>query len=490
MTQISRFFLNPFRLVGLIIMGGLVAVGWINVAIVNQGLTVRYLEQAGVPMRYMVRNGAEGVEGVLLAHGFGGSQQLMLGYGYTLAHAGYGVLLWDFNGHAANRGRFDPDSDILQMNIETAYTTLVAQPEVNGAKVAIVGHSMGSGAAMRAGIDHPEHYQAVVAISPIWAEVSSTTPTNLLLQAGEWEPDFVQNAQRLLQQAGGENRDLAHGLGRRLAIIPHAEHILILFQPDSHQETLQWLNAVFERPSGPLFYHDNRLLFYLLHLAGVLGLAVLLVPLIRPTTGFATVSVRPLFLVLAPLMATVALFLLNQVWQVAEIGGVLVGGGGGIWFGVLGGVGLWAVGVPARPRWGDVGRGILLFALLWLAFGLLAQFSWLPWFLTGQRLQVWLPLAAFCLPAFLVWGQTQQGQSYSKQLLWWLGHTLLIVSGLVGLIYAIPTMGVLFLVLPLLPIVFGVMGSAGIIAPHSWSFALGNALFFSWLLLSYFPLAS
>ena len=53
-----------------------------------------------------------------MAHGFAGSRQLMLGYGYTLAQAGYAILLWDFAGHGANPQPLTPDS--LQATVDAA----------------------------------------------------------------------------------------------------------------------------------------------------------------------------------------------------------------------------------------------------------------------------------------------------------------------------------------------------------------------------------
>ena len=162
----------------------LIAAAWWQVVRVPRGLVVRPLTRDGVVMRFIAPEGAVDVPGVLVAHGFAGSQQLMLGYGYTLAKAGYGVLLWDFRGFGASPPAADAGEGSLQADVDAAYAALLAQPEVDAARVAILGHSMGSGAAMRAGIAQPERYGAVVAISPSNAAVTPALPRNLLLQAG------------------------------------------------------------------------------------------------------------------------------------------------------------------------------------------------------------------------------------------------------------------------------------------------------------------
>ena len=68
----------------------------------------------------------------------------MLAYGYTLAHAGYAALLWDFAGHGANPQPLQRDG--LQADLEAAHAIMIEQPEVDPRRLALLGHSMGSGA--------------------------------------------------------------------------------------------------------------------------------------------------------------------------------------------------------------------------------------------------------------------------------------------------------------------------------------------------------
>jgi hypothetical protein len=183
------------------------------------------------------------------------------------------------------------------------------------------------------------------------------------------------------------------------------------------------------------------------------------------------------------------LALLNTLFEVANIGGILVGGALALWFFVLGVV--WLL-LGWRPnglngRW--LLRGLLIFAILWIAFGLMGQVVWLPWFLTAVRLLRWPFLALACLPWLLAYGLGQQGRSRGQRLLWWLAHSVVVFVGLLLLINLVPSMGVLILVLPLTPLVFGVMDIAGAAFDDAWPYAIGGALFFAWLLLAYFPLA-
>nr|WP_242042601.1 alpha/beta fold hydrolase [Leptolyngbya sp. FACHB-541] len=101
----------------------------------------------------------------MVAHGFAGSKQLMLGYGHVLAHAGYAVMLWDFDGHGANGTRLQRYE--LQQNLDVALQALLEQPQVDPSRLALLGHSMGSGIVMNAGIRERDRFAATVAVSPM-----------------------------------------------------------------------------------------------------------------------------------------------------------------------------------------------------------------------------------------------------------------------------------------------------------------------------------
>ncbi len=234
---------------------------------------MRSFQQEGIPLLYIAPQQQKAVPGVLVAHGFAGSKQLMLGYGHVLAHAGYAVMLWDFDGHGANPTRLQRYD--LQQNLDVALQALLNQSEVDPARLALLGHSMGSGIVMTAGIRNPDRFAATVAISPTGANVTPQAPRNLQLQAGSGEGGFIANAQRLLAQAGGENTNLAAGSGRELVVIPGVEHITILFSDGSHQAALRWLDATFGRTHNSQ-YVDRRMVWYGLHLLGwLLGLAAI-----------------------------------------------------------------------------------------------------------------------------------------------------------------------------------------------------------------------
>jgi len=484
--------LGVVRVVIIVLAILLVAGSWCGVARMNSGLVTRRFTQDGVPLTYMAPEEGVGLPGVILAHGFGGSQQLMLGYGYGFARAGYAVILLNFSGHASNPSSLSMERAVLQDDLNTAFQALIDQPEVNAEQVALLGHSMGSGAVMQAGIDHPERYAAVIAVSPTSAEVSDSAPPNLMLQAGSWEASFLANAQDLLAEAGGTSDDFAEGRARRLVEIPKVEHITILFSPNSREAAAEWLSSSFgvERE---LDFTDRRMVWFGMHLLGWAMIALALGPLV------ATQDVdypdqpqsarRWLALLLAPFAATGVLALLGGWSGLSSFLGLQVGGALGIWFAVMGIMWL-LVGVKTNPpRWQNLLWGVLLFALVWMAMGLMAQFTWMQWFLIPARLWRWPLLALAILPWKLALGHAlQRTKGWGRAGLWLLQSVLLVVA-LLMVAFWVPGMFVIMLIAPVIPIVLGVEILIGKHFKDPWAFAVGGALYFGWMIVAFFPLA-
>lgn len=358
-------FMNPKRILALTIALLLIATSWWNVITAQTSLTIRHIQRAGVPLLYMapLQNNQK-VPGVLIAHGYAGSKQLMLGYAYTFARAGYAVMLWDFDSHAANTQRLQSDS--LSENLNVAYTALIEQPEVDRSRLATLGHSMGSGAVMSAAINNLNTYAATIAVSPTGARPTPNSPRNLQLQAGSWEGRFIANAQRLLQAAGGVNSNFAGGKARNLVIIPNAEHITILFRARSHEAAKNWLDGTFgvQRQSN---YVDNRIIWYFVQLLAWL----VVLGAIAPVLNIASNENSPKIvnwagLLAAPFFASGALMLFNNVGNIDGLGGVLVGGAVSIWFGVAGITWLTIMSRLPKLSMRAFLSGLGLFALLWI----------------------------------------------------------------------------------------------------------------------------
>jgi pimeloyl-ACP methyl ester carboxylesterase len=438
---------------------------------------------------------------VLIGHGFAGSSVIMRGFALTLAHAGYTVVLWDFDGHGTNPQPLASDmrSDALMANAEAALAEAqergFGEPGRTppGPGIAILGHSMGSGVAILFGQEHPET-AATIAVSPVGQPVTPELPRNLLLMAGTLEAPFLHNAEERLAEAGGTGGDPAAGTARKLVAVPGVEHISILFSPIAHATAREWLDATFGPQPGAEDYTDRRILWYGLGVIGTLLTAIAVAQLLTEPVS-ASASKRRIWWRLVALAggalgATLILWLAGKAGVglgtllSLQVGGYLL-----LWFGVAGLLSLlllWKR--PSPPSRRAVLGGLLAFAALWLGVGLLGQLVWLPWLLIPRRLVLWPLGALLMLPWFLAAGEVSQGTGIAGRAGWWLAQSAILVAALTLALQLSPEMGFLLLILPLFPIILGL--HTLVAAPYrgSWPFALSGALFVSWLLLAVFPL--
>ena len=511
--------LHPAAAIAVALVGlGLVLGSWWQMTRPSRDLEVVHLQASGaegpLPLTHVMPPAREatssdspvgiGIPGVLIAHGFGASRRIMLGYAYRLAYAGYGVALWDFAGHGANRQPLDESRESLQANIDTALASLLGREEIDPQRIAVVGHSMGSGAAMRAGVRRRDVFSAVVAISPTGALFAEAVPRNLLLQAGSLEPRFVANAKRLLDEAGGSDETavaFAAGAARAMEITPGVEHMTILFSDRSQESVVDWLDSAYaiERDGGPV-YTDRRGLLYALHFVAWVLVARVAGPYVRRLVpqgagrghgGLPAIRARwwVVGIVVGPFAATAALAATAMALPVGELGGMLVAGAAALWFFIFGIIWL-ALGFrPSRPRLASLALGIGLFAVLWVAAGIMVQHLALQWMLIPARLARWPVVALAMLPWQLGAGFVQAGAPVKYRVGLYFAYTLPILAALALAGITVNGLFFLTLVLPALPVAFAATAFLGGIANDPWGYATGNALFLGWLVVAIFPLA-
>jgi pimeloyl-ACP methyl ester carboxylesterase len=431
---------------------------------------------------------------VLVGHGLAGSSVVMQGFALSLAHAGYAVVLWDFDGHGTNPQPLSGTrGGSLIANAKAALAEAGTRGIGDPGRVAILGHSMGSGVALAFGQEYPDT-AATIAVSPTGQEVQADLPRNLLLMAGSLEAPFVRNAEERLSEAGGAGGDPKTGTARKLVIIPGVEHVSILFSPTAHSAAREWLDAAFGPQSNARDYTDRRVLWYGLGLLGTLLVAAALAPLVAGPSP-AGAPVRPLWRRLAALAggalgATLALWLASEAGlELGELLGLVVGGYLLLWFGVAGVLALLLSRLrPPLPSRHDLLAGLLVAAALWLGLGLLGQLVWLPWLLIPRRLVLWPLGALLLLPWFLAVGGMARGAGFRGQLGWWLAHSAALAGALLLALSLSAELYFLILILPLFPIILALQTLLALPYRGGWPFALGGALFTSWLLLAVFPL--
>ena len=196
---------------------------------------------------------------VVIAHGFAGSQQLMLGFAQTLARAGYITVAYDLKGHGRNAvpmsgdvTSIDGTTRLLVEELARVSDASLALPGADG--LAVLGHSMATDIIIRHAIADPR-VQATVAVSMFSSAVTGDAPSNLLIINGEWEGRLVDEAARVIAltdpSAGFDQTlgDLANRTGRRAVNAPNVEHVGVLYAPTTLRESRDWLNAVFNRPN-------------------------------------------------------------------------------------------------------------------------------------------------------------------------------------------------------------------------------------------------
>ena len=432
---------------------------------------------------------------VMIGHGFAGSDLLMRGFALSFAQAGYTVLSWDFDGHGANPNPFSNHlaSDALVENAEDALDAAIAFDLDTSAGIAILGHSMGSGVALAYGVEHPLT-SATIAVSPVSRTVTPTLPRNLLLMAGSLEGRFVRTAEKLLSDAGGPGGDHSDGTARALYVVQGVEHISILFAPDSHRTAREWLDETFGSQPGAVEYTDRRMMWYGLGVLSVLLIGWAVTPLFN-TTQFDPSIDQPLWRrltapIFGALLATIILWSLGRVGlEISSLLGLTVGGYLLFWFALAGLISLMflqkKLSLPSRRT---LFGGLTVFAALWFGVGLLAHFVWLPWLLIPKRLVLWPLGALLSLPWFLAIAESIRGEGFLKRLLGWVLHTFALVAGFILTLRLVPELFVLILILPVLPLVSGLLELATAHLRGSWPFAISGALFMSWVLFAVFPM--
>ena len=471
----------------------LVVLGILLLLPTGRGIAVTELTvgpDAALPARLYVPDGssAGSAPGVVVAHGFAGSAALMHTWSLALAHAGFVVLAPDLPGHGANTTPLNDRPDRLPDAVLVAVEALAAVPAVDADRIALLGHSMGSGAVLTVGIARPELIRAVVAVSPTDAAVTSTGPRDLLLLAGANEARFVANAESLLERAGGPGGQAGEGDARALLVVPRVEHVSILFSRAAHDASIAWLgdalahNPSGRAPAGPLGAW----------LSLVIGLVLLWQGIV---TQAATPAPAPLMragawlaLPVGGIAATASLVIVARSIELEGLVGMLVAGEVGLWFLMVGAVWLRFGARPAPPELRDLGWALLLTAVL-IGIAATTTLAWAPWWLSGVRVSTALLLALLLLPYSLAAGALLHGRRGRSALAMWAGTSASILVTLGAAAVVVPGLAFLILVIPLLPLVLAFTVSATVGIDRPWAVGPATAVLLGWLLAMLFPLA-
>ena len=90
----------------------------------------------------------EGAPALAVLHGWGGNAEMMLPLAGPLHAAGYALLFFDARSHGRSDGDNFASLPRFAEDLESALDWLQARPEVDAARVGVIGHSVGAGAAL------------------------------------------------------------------------------------------------------------------------------------------------------------------------------------------------------------------------------------------------------------------------------------------------------------------------------------------------------
>jgi alpha-beta hydrolase superfamily lysophospholipase len=193
---------------------------------------------------------------IALMHGFAGDRVALSSLARRLADSGYAVLAFDARGHGENRSplrRGLVRADAFRDDFAAAIDYLRLSPFVDGERLAVMGHSMGAGAALDfatrdAGLD------AAVLISGGFRLDGPYRPANALFLVAERDPPRIRSraaelAARLAEmpsaEPGRSYGSFAAGTAVRLALVPETDHLSIVWRGAPLREMVAWLDASF-----------------------------------------------------------------------------------------------------------------------------------------------------------------------------------------------------------------------------------------------------
>jgi len=243
---------------------------------------------------------------VIVVHGFSESHATMNAINTELARHGILVMAIDYRGHGNSEGGVNYIGDpILAPNISNdifiAYQKLLTRDDVDPTRIGIIGHSMGSRAALVFSVFAPT--TATIMIGPyyVWetALVNTTTPRNLLIIVGENDiitppnlgRELFSKATGYMGTVGEVFGNFSNGTARKLCIIKGADHYNILTSKETIKEILNWLYNSFGISGTPEIIVNPSILA-----TGVLisyFVLILIFPIIYYTKDIVSTKFKP-----------------------------------------------------------------------------------------------------------------------------------------------------------------------------------------------------
>jgi dienelactone hydrolase len=445
-----------------------------------------------------------GPPAVLLVHGYTADRAAMSVLARRFASAGYGVLAIDVRGHGENARPFARDSEGANLfeDLSAAADWLRASSWVDGTRLAVVGHSMGAGAALRfaerdVGVD-----AAILVSGGDWLLGPLRPPNALFIYAEHDTGATRERAESLAARLAGSDGEVGSFAGRdavRTVEVPGNDHTTILWSAAAAREMIAWLDASLGIEDGaepelaepralPALLAAALLPFTLAGVGLALGSLVPAWPL-REGGGWAALGGLGLALLAAlPLVAAAPLasFLGLEVADV--LGGLLLGAG------VVLCAAIELLGEPLVPEREGALRSVLVGAAGFGAvYALLAPLAGIAHDVTpgAARAGIGLVLALLLLPFFLGFEHCVRRGGAAASLAFGLaGRVLVLAVVALGIALGVVPFVVALLFVPLaLVLLLGEVVAAAVHAAggNRLTSAAFQALFLAWIVAATMP---
>jgi len=200
---------------------------------------------------------------IVLAHGIGGSKEMMSGIGLELSKRGFVALCIDLLGHGGSSGSVREGANDPSLGVLSALKYIRSQPFVNPSAVGLVGHSLGAGAIRAAFVSDSEIDASVliaggigdVAADSSYGVLNSTFPKNLLVIIGKYDVLFNLTEltnNELLSPFGAKEEvipgllygSFSSGTARKL-VVPLTTHLFEPVDPVVVSEIVWWMQETF-----------------------------------------------------------------------------------------------------------------------------------------------------------------------------------------------------------------------------------------------------
>jgi pimeloyl-ACP methyl ester carboxylesterase len=216
---------------------------------------------------------------VLLVHMYSGSKEMMQGIAFALAKLGIACYLLDLPGHGVSPTRFEfGQMESRLATIRAVYDYLLEEKVLDG-RVAVVGHSMGGALTGQLAVTETEIDGAVSISGVSFPGISENRPKNYLILAGEYDPPGIAKwARQAFREVGGEELSQVDTLrgsfrdrsARKLVVVPHTDHVMMVFHPTVIREIENWLARVFALETPTSGYEMRGWWLLLAHVALVM----------------------------------------------------------------------------------------------------------------------------------------------------------------------------------------------------------------------------